>query len=210
MSKNLNIKFIYLSSKVNGGFYMKEVEALINRALKYKESGLTEHEIAEELNVSNETASWLLSKGKDKKPTGDVKVGWRSVGVYPARIGFISDALCDIILEDCEDVEAIVGIAINGIPYATFIAETLGLELTVFRPHHEKTGAFSSNYASVKDKKVVLVDDVVGTGDTFRQAIKATETEKGKVVLCLAVVNKTSRNKVENVPLRALIRARAI
>jgi orotate phosphoribosyltransferase len=189
---------------------MKEVEALINRALKYKESGLTEQEIAEELNVSNETASWLLGKGKEKKPTGDIKVGWRSVGVYPARIGFISDALCDIILEDCEEVDAIVGIAINGIPYATFIAETLGLELSVFRPHHEKTGAFSSNYASVKDKNVVLVDDVVGTGDTFRQAIKATESEKGKPLLCLSIVNKTSRNKVDNVPLRALIRARAI
>jgi len=189
---------------------MKEVETLINRALKYKESGLTEQEIAEELNVSNETASWLLSKGKDKKPVGDIKVGWRSVGVYPARIGFISDALCDIILEDCEEVDAIVGIAINGIPYATFIAENLGLELSVFRPHHEKSGAFSSNYASVKNKKVVLVDDVVGTGDTFRQALKATESEKGKPVLCLAIVNKTSRNKVENVPLRALIRARAI
>ncbi len=189
---------------------MKEVEALIKRALKYKEGGLTEHEIAEELNVSKETASWLLSKGKEKKPKGDIKVGWRSIGVYPSRIGFISDALCDIILEDCEEIDAIVGIAINGIPYATFIADNLGLELTLFRPHHEKSGAFCSNYASVKGKKVVLVDDVVGTGDTFRSAIKATEAEKGKPVLCLSVVNKTSRNKVGNVPLRALIRSRII
>ena len=189
---------------------MKEVEALTKRAIKYKESGLTEHEIAEELNVSKETASWLLSKGKEKKPIGDIKVGWRSVGVYPSRMGFISDALCDIILEDCEEVDTIAGIAINGIPYATFIADSLGLELTVFRPHYEKSGAFSSNYASVKGKKVVIVDDVVGTGDTFRQAIKATEAEKGKPMLCLSVVNKTSKNKVDNVPLRALIRARTI
>lgn len=189
---------------------MKEVEVLIKRALKYKESGLTEHEIAEELNVSKETASWLLSKRKEKKPKGDIKVGWRSVGVYPSRIGFISDALCDIILEDCEEVDTVVGIAINGIPYATFIADSLGLELSVFRPHHEKIGAFCSNYASVEEKKVVLVDDVVGTGDTFRSAIKATESEKGKPVLCLSVLNKTSRNKAGNVPLRALLRARMI
>jgi peroxiredoxin len=47
---------------------MKEIETLINKAFKYKESGLTEHEIAEELNVSKETAVWLLSKGKEKKP----------------------------------------------------------------------------------------------------------------------------------------------
>jgi len=190
---------------------MKEIETLINRAIKYKEGGLTEHEIAEELNVSKETASWLLSKGKEKKPKGgDIKVGWRSLGVYPSRMGFISDALCDIILEDCEEVDTIAGIAINGIPFATFIADSLGLELSVFRPHHEKSGAFSSNYANVKGKKVVIVDDVVGTGDTFRGAIKAIESEKGKPVLCLSVLNKTSRNKVGNVPLRALIRSRII
>jgi len=34
---------------------MKEIDFLIEKALKYKESGLTDHEIAEELNVSRET-----------------------------------------------------------------------------------------------------------------------------------------------------------
>ena len=189
---------------------MKEVEALIDRAIKFKESGLTSLEIADELNVSKETADWLLSKGKDKKPAGDIKIGWRSVGVYPSRIDYISDALCDIILEECENVDTVVGIAINGIPFATYVADKLGLELALFRPHYEKTGAFSSNYASVKDKNVIILDDVIGTGDTFKQAIKATKAEKGKPVLLMAVVNKSPKNKLENIPLRALIRARLI
>jgi orotate phosphoribosyltransferase len=189
---------------------MKEIESLIKKALKYKQSGLTELEIADELNVSKDTVAWLLSKGKEKKPTGDVKIGWRSIGVYPSRIGFISDALCDILLEECEDVDTVVGVAINGIPYASFIADKLGLELAVFRPHYEKAGAFSSNYASVKDKNVVFVDDVVGTGDTFKNAIKITKIEKGKPELCLAVLNKRTQNSINGVPLRALIRARVI
>ena len=189
---------------------MKEVEALIKKALKYKESGLTEHEIAEELNVSKETADWLLSKDKEKKPIGDVKIGWRSVGVYPSRISFVSDALCDIILEECEDVDTIVGIALNGIPFATFIADKLGLEMAVFRPHHQKSGMFSSNYASVKEKKTVFVDDVVGTGVTFKSAIKAAKAEKAKPVLCLALLNKRTQNNIDGVPLRALVRARVI
>jgi len=189
---------------------MKEVEALIEKAKKFKESGLTVLEIADELNVSKETAEWLLSKGDKKKPAGDVKIGWRSVGVYPSRISFISDALCDIVLEECEEVDTIVGIAINGIPYATHVADKLGLEMAVFRPHYEKSGAFSSNYASVKDKKVVVVDDVTGTGNTFKMALKATKKEKGTPVLCLAVVNKSTQNKIDGVPLRALIRARLI
>ena len=189
---------------------MKEIESLTKKALKYKESGLTDYEIAEELNVSKETAIWLLNKGKEKKPIGDVKIGWRSIGVYPSRIGFISDALCDIILEECEQIDTIVGIAINGIPFATFVADKLGVELTVFRPHHEKVGAFSSNYASVNGKNVVIVDDVVGTGETFRGAIKAIKENKGKPILCIAIINKRTQNSISNVPLRALIRARVI
>ena len=189
---------------------MKEIDSLIEKALKYKESGLTDHEIAEDLNVSKETATWLLNRGKEKKPEGDLKVGWRSIGVYPSRIGFISDALCDVILEECEDADTIVGIAINGIPFATYVADKLGLELAVFRPHHEKSGAFSSNYASVKEKKVIIVDDVIGTGNTFKQAIKAIKSNKGKPVLLVAVVNKSPKNSLDNIPLRALIRARGI
>jgi orotate phosphoribosyltransferase len=189
---------------------MKEIESLTKKALKYKESGLTDYEIAEELNISKETALWLLNKGKEKKPTGDVKIGWRSIGVYPSRIGFISDALCDIILEECEQIDTVVGIAINGIPFATFVADKLGVELTVFRPHHEKTGAFSSNYANINGKNVILIDDVVGTGETFRSAIKAIKGEKGKPILCIAIINKKAQNSISNVPLRALIRARVI
>lgn len=193
---------------------MKEIESLKKRALKYKESGLTDYEIAEELNVSKDTVVWLLSKGKEKKPVGDVKIGWRSVGIYPCRIGFISDAISDIILEESGnrdlDFDTVVGIAINGIPFATYVADELGLELALFRPHHEKVGAFSSNYASVKEKNVVIVDDVVGSGETFKNAIKAIKAEKGKPVLCVCMVNKKAVNDVAGVPLRSLIRARAL
>ena len=193
---------------------MKDIEILVNKALKYKENGLTDHEIAEELNVSKETAIWLLNRSKKEKPIGDVKVGWRSIGVYPSRMGFISDALCDIIFEEMEnknlDIDTIVGVAINGIPFASFVAEKLGLELAVFRPYSDKSGSFSSNYADIKEKNVVIVDDVVGTGDTFKSAIKTVKQEKGNPVLCIAVLNKRKQNDIQGVPLRALIRARVI
>jgi orotate phosphoribosyltransferase len=193
---------------------MKEIEALIKKALKYKESGFTEYEIAKELNVSKETAHWLLNKGKEKKPAGDVKIGWRSLGVFPQRIGFIADALSDVLLEENEkrelEVDTIAGIAINGIPFATLVAENLGVELAVFRPHHEKPGAFSSNFASVKDKQVVIIDDVVGTGQTMKLALKATKHEKGTPVLCLSLLNKQAVNDIDGVPLRSLIRARPL
>ena len=108
------------------------------------------------------------------------------------------------------DIDTVIGIAISGIPFATYVAEELCLELALFRPHHEKIGAFSSNYASVKNKNVVIVDDVVGSGETLRNAIKATKAEKGTPVLCVCIANKKAVNDINDIPLRSLIRARAL
>ena len=99
---------------------------------------------------------------------------------------------------------------LDGAPQATFIADKLGLELALFRPHHEKSGAFSSNFADVAGKNVVIIDDVVGSGETLKGAIKATKAEKGKPMLCLCLLNKRVANEVGGIPLRALIRARVI
>jgi orotate phosphoribosyltransferase len=191
-----------------------EIQVLREKAQRLKESGLSEYDIASELNVAEETVAWLLSKEEIEKPLKDVKIGWRSVGVYPKRISFIANALSDVILEEAEkrglEIDTIIGIAINGIPFATLIAEELDLELAIFRPHVEKVGVFSSNYASVRDKDIVIVDDVVGSGKTMRRAIGATKKEGGRPVLCISVVNKRSQNDIDGVPLRALLRTRVI
>ena len=191
-----------------------EIEALREKARKLKDNGLTVYEIAAEMNIAEETVEWLLGKEEKERKGKDVKIGWRSIGVYPYRIGLVASSMADIILEEAEnrdlDIDTIVGIAINGIPYATLIAEELGLELAIFRPHTEKVGVFSSNYASVRDKSVVIVDDVIGSGKTMRKAITATKKEGGKPVLCITLVNKRAQNDVDGVPLRALIRTRVI
>lgn len=196
---------------------MKSIDALVRRAMEYKEKGLSEKEIGDELHLSPETVTWLLTRGvKGETPPRDIKVGWRSVGVYGNRIGFVAAALTDVILEESEkrdlEPDAILGIALNGIPFATLISEDLGKELVVYRPaaDREKGGAFSSNYAGVDGKTVVLVDDVMGTGETMRGAIQETQEAGGQAVLAVVVVNKTDQDDVDGVPLRALVRARGI
>jgi orotate phosphoribosyltransferase len=197
---------------------MKSIDAIAKKALEYKEKGLSEKEIADELHLSAETVTWLITRGvKGGQPPKDVKIGWRSLGVFGNRIGFVAAAMTDIILEELEkrtlEADAVVGIAINGIPLATVISEELGKELVIYRPsqeRHGKGGAFSSNYASVEGKKVVLVDDVVSTGETLRQAIADVHAAGGTAVLCVVLVNKTGNDDFDGTPLRALIRARAI
>ncbi len=197
---------------------MKSIDAIAKKALDYKEKGLSEKEIADELHLSTETVTWLITRGvKGGQPPKDVKIGWRSLGVFGNRIGFVAAAMTDIILEELEkrslDADAVVGIAINGIPLATVISEELGKELVIYRPsqeRHGKGGAFSSNYANVEGKKVVLVDDVVSTGETLRQALADVHSAGGTPVLSVVLVNKTGHDDLDGTPLRALIRARAI
>ncbi len=197
---------------------MKDVNAIAKKALEYKEKGLSEREIADELHLSTETVTWLLTRGvRGGEPPKDVKIGWRSVGVYGNRIGFIAAAMADIALEEMEkrqmDADAILGIAINGIPLAALMSEELGKELIIYRPsqeRHGKGGAFSSNYAAPQGKKVIIVDDVVSTGETIKAAISDLHELGGTPVLALTLVNKTGYDEMAGVPLRALIRARSI
>ncbi len=195
---------------------MKSVEELAQRALELKKKGLNVKEIASELHLSTTTVEWLLTKGvEEKEMPRDVKIGWRSIGIYPYRISKIAEVMTDIILEEMEkrefDVDSVMGILINGVPFATFIAEEMNVELIIYRPHPKREeGAFSSNYAHIEGKKVVIVDDVLSTGETMKKAIEDVKKAGGEPVLCVVLVNKTPWDEVDGVPLRALIRARVL
>jgi len=197
---------------------MVDVKKLASIALEYKEKGLSDREIADELHVSVETVTYLVTEGAEGAlPPSDVKIGWRSLGVFGNRIGLMSEIMADIILEELEkgDLEAdsVLGIAINGVSFATIISEMLEAELVVYRPpadRGKKGGAFSSNYASVEGKKVIIVDDVLSTGGTVEETITDVRKAGGDPILVVVIVNKSNRNEVEGVPLRGIIRARSM
>lgn len=193
---------------------MESIEKLMETALELKSKGLTNKEISNELHLSLPTIDWLLTRQiKTKKPPGDVKIGWRSIGVYPYRIELTSLIMTDIIMEETskreQEVSSIVGVGLNGIPIATHIANNMEKELIIYRPHieEEKLGVFSSNFAGQNDKKVVIVDDVLGTGETLKGAMMAVEEAGGEPILCVVLVNKTDMNELNGIPLRALVRA---
>jgi orotate phosphoribosyltransferase len=192
---------------------MSSVEKLMKKALDLKSKGLNNNEISEELHLSLPTIDWLLTqKIKKEKPPGDVKIGWRSIGVYPYRVELISLIMTDIIIEETtnrdQDISSVVGIGLNGIPFANFVANNLEKELIIYRqqPGNKNSGVFSSNYAGLENKQVVIIDDVMGTGDTLMSAMQAVSESGGESVLCVVLVNKTSLDEIDGVPLRALIR----
>ena len=196
---------------------MKGIESIIEKALSLKAKGLTDKEIGDELHLSPTTISWLLTrKVKGEKPPSDIKIGWRSIGVYPHRIEHLANIMSDIIQEEMvvqtDDFDSIVGIALNGIPFATLIGRELHKELIIFRPTGDpKTpGTFSSNYAGIEGKKVVIVDDVLGTGDSVLETIAALKENGAEPMLTVVVLNKTGNDDLKGIRLRALFRARTL
>ncbi|MCX6652854.1 MAG: orotate phosphoribosyltransferase-like protein [Methanomassiliicoccales archaeon] len=197
---------------------MVDVKELAKKALEYQEKGLNEREIGDELHLSVDTVRYLLEEGMESTlPPTDVKIGWRTLGIYGNRISMMSDILADIIMEETEkrdlDVDVVMGIAVNGVSFATYISDILGIELAIYKPPVErgkKGGSISGNYASVEGKSVVIIDDVMSTGATAQEAIKDVKTAGGKPVLMVVIVNKSSQNEVDGVPLRGVIRARSM
>ena len=195
------------------------IEKMAIKANELREEGHTTREIGQEMHLSKATIEWLLAKQassdfSDKLPP-DVKVGWRSIGVSGSRINSIAEIMADIILEEQEkrefDFDMVAGITNNGIPLATVISDLLGVDFGMIRPSREGTQTnYASNYASLKNKNVVIVDDVISTGSTTKEAINFVRKKEGIPVMVIVLINKKPDDELEKVPLRSLIRARPV
>ena len=190
------------------------IEELTVLATNLRKEGLNTQQIADELSLSQDTITWLLTgSASDNRPT-DVRIGWRTLGVRPARLAAIGSIIADVVEEEVglDGVETVVGISINGIAFAYEAASLLDSEMTVFRTTDggEGDGSLSNKYGQVAGKKVVIIDDVLSSGVTMTKTINAIRAAGGEVVLAIVLVNKTTRNEIEGVPLRGLIRAVAV
>jgi orotate phosphoribosyltransferase len=195
------------------------IENMAQKAKELKEKGHANREISQEMHLSQATVEWLLAKQAtdnfEEQLPPDVKVGWRTIGVSGSRINSIAEIMADVILEEQEkqgfDLDMVAGLTNNGIPLATIISDLLGIDFGMIRPSREGTETnYASNYAGLKDKHIVLVDDVVSTGSTAKEAINFIKQSNGKPVLTMVLINKKADDKLEDVPLRALIRARPV
>ncbi|MCL5799720.1 MAG: orotate phosphoribosyltransferase-like protein [Candidatus Thermoplasmatota archaeon] len=196
---------------------MKSIEELYKKALELKNKGISDKEISTELHLSVNTVTWLLSQEFLKgSKVEDVRVGWRSIGVYGNRIMYIAQIMADIIDEELSKdggkrIDSILGITINGIPFATMASYLMEKELIVYRPHHSRQeGFFSSNFASVKGKNVVIIDDVASTGETLRRTITDIKNEGGIVLLVIVLASKLHSDEISGVRIRSIIRTNII
>lgn len=192
-------------------------EELIQKAYELRSRGFTTGEIADELNVSKDTARWLIlqvtgkkMETKTQKAPVDFAIDWKNLGSSSTRMMNVSAAMADLALE-YGDVEVVVGITVSGVPFATMMAEIIGADITVFHPiKHRKEedakGAISSNFASVEGKNVVIVDDVITSGKTVTEAISVLNDLGANPLGVVVLIDKKGISEIGNVPVESLIR----
>lgn len=195
------------------------IEKMAAKVKELKDKGQGNREISQEMNLSQATVEWLLAKQASEKfdeaLPPDVKVGWRTIGVSGSRIQAIAEIMVDVILEEQDnlgfELDMVAGVANNGVPLATMVSDMLGVDFGVIRPSREGTQInYASNYAGLKGKNIVIIDDVVSSGTTAEEVIEFVRAREGVPVLAMVLINKKADNKIADVPLRALIRARPV
>ena len=183
------------------------IDELREKVAEMTGQGLNTQQIADELSISQRTVIWLNSGAAEVDHPDDVRIGWRTIGSRPNRINAIGAIMADVVLEELEEVDTIVGISLNGILFANSIADQLDVDVAIFRSVSEEgDGHLSNKYGNVAGRKVVVVDDVLSSGETMKRTIKTLQDGGGEVVLSVVMVNKTEENTVAGIPLRGLIR----
>jgi orotate phosphoribosyltransferase len=202
---------------------MKNVDDLIDSAAELAEHGLSKGEIADELNVSRETASWLVERGGGSNAatdaptdgtTADIHVDWSALGRDSTRLGFAASAMADLLAKQGEAVDLTVGIEKAGAPLATAVADRLDTDLGTYAPakHQwdegdidEHGGGFSRNFAAIRNRDCYVVDDIITSGTTMRESINAIREQGGEPVACVVLVDKRGYDDIDGVPVYSLV-----
>jgi orotate phosphoribosyltransferase len=206
---------------------MKNVDDLIASAGELAGRGLSRGEIADELNVSRETASWLVERSDagrtapaepapDEGTGGpdDIHVDWSTIGRDSARLGYVAGAMADLLSKQGEEVDLSVGIEKAGAPLATAVARDLDTDLATYAPAKHQWeegdiedlgGSFSRNFASIRGRDCYVVDDTITSGTTMRETVEAVRAEGGNPAACCVVVDKQGVDSIDGVPVYSLV-----
>ncbi|WP_254537969.1 transcriptional regulator GfcR [Halomarina litorea] len=198
---------------------MKNVDDLIENASALAERGLSKGEIADELNVSRETARWLVERGnttttRTASEPDDIHVDWSAVGSGGDRLEHVGKAMADLLRDANGEVDVTVGIEKAGVPLATTVGRELATDLATYTPakHQweegeldDRGGSFSRNFAPIEGRDCYVVDDTVTSGTTLAETVRAVREHGGNPVACVVLVDKRGVDEVEGVPVHSLI-----
>jgi orotate phosphoribosyltransferase len=204
---------------------MKNIDDLMTSAAELAERGLSKGEIADELNVSRETASWLVERSGNNRAAAaspqtaaggpeDIHVDWSAIGRDSNRLWHVGTAMADLLSGRDGEVDLTIGIEKAGAPLATAVARKLDTDLGTYAPRKhqwddddmdELGGSFSRNFATIRDRECYVVDDTITSGTTMTETIQAIRDQGGEPVGCVVLVDKQGTDEIEGVPVSSLV-----
>jgi orotate phosphoribosyltransferase len=200
---------------------MKNIDDLMHSAVELAERGLSKGEVADELNVSRETASWLVERS-EASPGGpnatlegpeDIHVDWNAIGQSSDRLWHVCAAMADLLPEQ-ESVDLTIGIEKAGVPIATTISQQLDTDLGTYAPRKHQwndndmadlDGTFSRNFAQMDGQQCYIVDDTITTGTTMTESVESIRAEGAEPAACVVLVDKKGTDEIAGVPVHSLV-----
>ncbi|MGT2831962.1 orotate phosphoribosyltransferase [Streptococcus halotolerans] len=95
---------------------------------------------------------------------------------YPETRSLIEDSFVTMIREHFPEVEVIAGTATAGIPHGAIIADKMNLPFSYIRSKPKDHGAGNQIEGRViKGEKMVIIEDLISTGGSVLDAVKAAQ-----------------------------------
>jgi orotate phosphoribosyltransferase len=201
---------------------MSSLDELIRKAKELLSEGHSPGQIADELSLSMETVTWLLTQAKGAEIPKDVHIDWTSVSGEAALLAAISGMMLTRLqcahgissacsCESDERPAVIIGIALSGIPLATLMAASLDAKLAIYHPAKQSTsekpvGSMSGNFATVKGESCIIVDDVITSGNTMREMVKYLRKHGSTPTAILVIFDKRGISDIDGVPVYSLFK----
>ena len=197
---------------------MSSLDDLIGRAKMLLGEGHSPGQIADELSLSMETVTWLLTQAKGTAAPKDVHIDWTAVSSQAPLLEESAQMLLSRYYlaqgagaGGSPAADVIIGIAISGIPLATVIAVQEAAQLAIYHPTKQNagekpTGSISGNFAPVSGQRCLIVDDTITSGNTLREMVKYLKKHNAIPVAICVIFDKRGIKDVEGIPVYSLFR----
>ncbi|ADN34984.1 phosphoribosyltransferase [Methanolacinia petrolearia DSM 11571] len=206
---------------------MSSLDELISKARLLHSEGRSTSQISDELSLSAETVTWLLTREKSGGDVPrDVLIDWSSISCDSNNLCLAASMMAQRFYFAREQAglseeegsgfpDVVIGIAHSGIPLATLIAGNEGAMFAMYHPKKHAqgdspSGSLNSSFAGVSNRSCLIVDDVVTTGNTITEAIEYIRKHGGEPVGILVLFDKRGLKEIGGVPLYSLVKVERI
>ncbi len=201
---------------------MSSLDELIAKARHLLSEGHSPGQIADELSLSQETVTWLLTQKKGDAAPKDVSIDWTVVSGNALLLDDVARLMLDRYHCGAPTGErsalygaAIVGIALSGVPLATLIAASEQARFAIYHPAKHSsaenpTGSLSGNFAGVANERCIIIDDVITSGKTMHEVVAYLRRQKATPVAIWVLFDKRGLGEVDGVPVYSVFRVARI